>query len=267
METNPTSTRLAGKVAVVTGAGSSGPGVGVGKATSVLLAREGARVVLVDLVEERAVETLRLIEQDGGEAHIVVADLADQSAPQQVIDSAVARYGTVDILVNNAAIAALVGILDTTPELFKRLMAINMVAPYLLTKAALPVMIEGGGGSIVNVVSVAAIRGTAAPQTAYAMAKSALLGMTVDIANAFGRNGIRINSIAPGHIDTPMRDGLATATGRTPGTLDFSDRTALGFEGDAWDIARAAVFLCGPDARYITGVLLPVDGGTTTRSP
>src|SRR5262249_14855800 len=154
-----TSRKLSGKVAIVTGAGSSGPGLGTGKATSVLFAREGASVVLVDKFEDRAKETLEMIEGEGGEATIVTADLADPSAPQRVTDEALASYGTVDILVNNAAISSSTSLLDTSVELLQQILAVNLAAPFLLMKAVVPVMQRAGGGSIVNVSSIAALRG------------------------------------------------------------------------------------------------------------
>jgi len=259
--------KLAGKVAIVTGAGSQGPGFGTGKAISVLFAREGARVVLVDVEEERAKETLRLIEDEGGDAVILTADLATAGSAQEIVDATVSRYDTVDILVNNAAISATTSLLDTTPELYDRVVAVNLTAPFMLCKAAIPVMIEGGGGSIVNISSVASMRGTGGRgQAAYAASKAALMGLTIDVADVYGTEGIRINCIAPGIITTPMRDNAMRQAGLDPATMDLSFKTSVGFEGDAWDIARAALFLGGPDGRYITGVMLPVDGGTVARS-
>lgn len=259
--------KLEGMVAIVTGAGSSGPGVGTGKAISVLFAREGARVVLVDLYEERAKETLTLIEEVNGEATIVVADLREVDSCQHVVNEAVRRYGTVDILVNNAAISSSTSILDTTPELYGQILALNLTAPFFLTKAAIPIMVEVGGGSIVNIMSIAAMRGQGGRgRTAYAASKAGMLGLTVDVADSFGSQGIRINTVAPGIIDTPMRTAAIRQGGLNPEQVDLSSMTSLGFEGDAWDIAHAALFLAGPDARFITGVMVPVDGGTTARS-
>jgi len=259
--------KLAGRVAIVTGAGSSGPGFGTGKAISVLFAREGAKVVLVDKFEDRAKETLRLIEEEGGKGTVVTADLADIPACQHVVDEAVARYGGVDILVNNAAISSSTSLLDTTPELYHQVIAVNLTAPFMLSKAAIPVMIERGGGAIIHITSIAAMRGQGgAGATAYATAKAGLRGMMVDVADAYGKQGIRVNCIAPGMIDTPMRAAAMRQAGVDPASIDLSFRTCLGIDGDAWDIARAALFLGGPDGRYITGVLLPVDGGATSRS-
>ncbi len=259
--------KLQGKVAIVTGAGSSGPGLGTGRATSVLFAREGARVVLVDMFEDRAKETLEIIEREGGEAIIVTADLADPSEPQRVVDETVTRYGTVDVLINNAAISSSTSLLDTTIELLQQILAVNLAAPFLLTKAVVPVMQKAGGGAIVNVSSIAALRGQGGKgQTAYAAAKAGLEGLMNDVADAYGKEGIRVNCVAPGIIDTPMRNQAMLKAGIQPGTIDLTYKVSLPHEGDAWDIARAALFLAGPDGRYITGVMLPVDGGTVARS-
>ena len=259
--------KLDGKVAIVTGAGSSGPGLGTGKATSVLLAREGASVVLVDKFEERAKETLEMIEAEGGEATIVVGDLAEGPTTGRVVEEAVATYGRLDILVNNAAIPASVSLLDTTDEDWQRFLAINLTAPFMLCRAAIPVMVEGGGGSIVNISSVAALRGNGGTGcSAYAATKAGLEGLMIDVADAFGTKGIRINCVAPGLIATPMRDEAVRSKGGDPSKLDLTYKTSLGIEGDGWDIARAVLFLAGPDGRYITGVMLPVDGGAVARS-
>jgi NAD(P)-dependent dehydrogenase (short-subunit alcohol dehydrogenase family) len=264
--------KLAGKVAIVTGAGSSGPGVGTGKAMSVLFAREGAKVVLVDKFEDRAQETLALVEDEGGEASIVLADLEQIDAAQPIVDTTVERYGGVDILVNNAAITSSFSLLDTTVEQYQRVLAINLTAPFMLSKAAIPVMIERGGGSIVNITSIIAIRGTGSPAAAYGAAKAGLIGLMYDLADTYGKQGVRVNCVAPGLVDTPMRDNAMVEAGvdramlsQIKEQIDLSSRTALGFEGDAWDIARTALFLAGPDGRYLTGLHIPVDGGTTAR--
>jgi NAD(P)-dependent dehydrogenase (short-subunit alcohol dehydrogenase family) len=259
--------KLAGQTAIVTGAGSSGPGVGTGKAISVLLAREGASVVLVDKFEDRANETLALIEDEGGDATVVIADLADMSAGPQVVDEALARYGGVDILVNNAAVASSTSLLDTSPALYEQILAVNLTAPFMLSKAAIPRMVERGGGAIVNIISIAALRGQGGSgQAAYAASKAGLIGLMTDVADSYGKQGIRVNCVAPGIIDTPMRNASIIQAGLDPKELDLTFKTSLGIEGDAWDIARAVLFLAGPDGRYITGVVLPVDGGTVARS-
>ena len=214
-----------------------------------------------------AKETLGLIEADGGEATVVVADLRDPASYDAIVDQAVTQFGRVDILVNNAAVSASTGILDTTLELYAEVLAVNLTAPFFLTKAVIPYMAAVGGGSIVNIMSIAAMRGQGGRgRTAYAASKAGMWGLMVDVADAHGLDGIRVNTIAPGIIDTPMRASAIRQGGHDPALVDLSSKTSLGFEGDAWDIARAALFLAGPEGRYVTGVLLPVDGGTTARS-
>jgi NAD(P)-dependent dehydrogenase (short-subunit alcohol dehydrogenase family) len=257
--------KLEGSVAVVSGAGSIGAGFGIGKAISVLLAREGASVVLVDISEERARDTLAVIESEGGKGAVVVADLEQVGSPARIVDEAIQAFGGVDILVNNAAHTGGVGLLDTSDELLQQMYAINIAAPFMLCKAAIPSMIERGGGSIVNITSIMALRGQGASAAAYAMTKSALMGLTVDLADAYGRDGIRVNTLVPGMIASPLLAGLLESKGLDPKTLDLANRTALGVMGEGWDIARAAVFLAGPDAKYVTSVLLPVDGGASMR--
>jgi NAD(P)-dependent dehydrogenase (short-subunit alcohol dehydrogenase family) len=259
--------KLAGKVAIVTGAGSSGPGTGTGKAMSLTFAREGASVVLVDLFEDRARETLDMIEGEGGTASIVTADLSDASQCERVVEEAVSQFGGVDILVNNAALTSPYSLLETTADYLQKVIAVNLIAPFLLCKAAIPRMIERGGGSIINITSIASLRGQGGKGcAAYASAKAGMNGLMVDIADSYGREGIRINCVAPGLIDTPMRDTSIRRAGLDKAKINLGGRNCLGFDGDAWDIARAALFLAGPDARYITGVHLPVDGGVISTS-
>jgi NAD(P)-dependent dehydrogenase (short-subunit alcohol dehydrogenase family) len=137
----------------------------------------------------------------------------------------------------------------------------------MLSRLSIPIMIDRGGGSIVNITSIAAMRGTGGKSNAtYAASKAGLEGLMIDLADAFGKKGIRVNCVAPGIIDTPMRAQAALAAGVDPKTINLGAGTALGIEGDGWDIARAVLFLAGPDGRFITGVLIPVDGGKTAIS-
>ena len=259
--------RLKNDVAIVVGAGSSGEGIGIGKAISLLFAREGAKVVLVDLHEDRAEETRRLIVDEGGEALVVAGDVADGADCQRIVDTAKEHYGNVSVLVNNAAFTPLLGVADTSAELFTKVTSVNVTGPFLMTQAVLPGMIERGGGSIVHITSVSAIRSTNGHQTAYAASKAALLGLMIDVANEHGRNGVRVNCISPGMIDTPLRKTTMRDMGINPDDYPFGVQSSLGHAGDGWDIARAAVFLSSDEARFITGVHLPVDGGLTTRQP
>ena len=255
--------KLEGRVAIVTGAGSKSSGLGTGKAISVALAREGARVVLVDRHEDRAKETLEWIEREGGTATIVNVDLTAPANCQTVLDAALEQFGRIDILVNNAAVFPGTDIVQTSLEEFQEAVDVNLTAAFLLCKGAIPVMVEVGGGSIVFITSVLAIRGPSPP--AYAATKAAVTGMAISIANSHGKQGVRANCIAPGMIDTPMRAASMARSGIDPETVDATKHTSLGYGGDAWDIAHTVLFLVGPEGRYFTGQHLLVDGGCTTR--
>jgi NAD(P)-dependent dehydrogenase (short-subunit alcohol dehydrogenase family) len=252
-------------VALVTGAGSKADGMGTGKATAVALARAGARVVLVDRHEERATDTRRLIEAEGGTAVVAVADLAGEAECAAVVDAAVRAFGRLDVLVSNAATFLPVGILDTTEEQWARSVAGNLTVPFMLAKHALPEMLGSGGGSIVFVSTVVAVRGPG--PHAYATTKAGLEGLTVSLATTMGPRGVRVNTVIPGMVDTPMRTASIAAAGLDEATMTVGTATATGRSGDAWDIANAVVFLASPAAKHITGVMLPVDGGATVRLP
>lgn len=259
--------RVDGKVAIVTGAGSTpGPGIGTGKATAVVLAREGAKVVLVDLFPERAEETRELIEKEGGEALVVQADATQAAACEAVVARAVEAFGTVDVLVNNIGRASVGTVVDISEQDWDRALDINLRTTFLASKYAIPVMAANGGGSIVNICSISALRGDGT--AAYSAAKGAMLALTVDMAYSHGRQGIRVNAIAPGHITTPMVHSVSA-----PGPqAEFMDRMRseaglLGTPGDGWDVGWAAAFLASDEARWITGATLPVDSGVLSVTP
>ncbi|HEY7106650.1 MAG TPA: SDR family oxidoreductase [Acidimicrobiia bacterium] len=253
--------RVEGKSAIVTGAGSTpGPGVGTGKATAIVLAREGAKVLLVDLYPERAEETLAIIEGEGGTAAVFQADATSAADCEAMVHAAVDAFGALDILVNNIGLASLGTVVDTSEEAWDRALDVNLRTAFLASKYSVPVMAAQGAGSIVNVSSISALRGDGT--VAYSAAKGALLAMTVDMAFSHGRQGIRVNAIAPGHITTPMVHSVSAPGPRA----DFMDTMRaeaglLGTPGTGWDVAWAAAFLASDEARWITGVTLPVESG------
>jgi NAD(P)-dependent dehydrogenase (short-subunit alcohol dehydrogenase family) len=259
--------RVEGKVAIVTGAGSTpGPGVGTGKATAILLAREGARVLLVDLHPERADETKAVIADEGGASEVFGADVTKAAECEAMVNAALDAFGTVDILVNNVGLASLGTVVDTTEEAWDRALDINLRSAFLASKYAVPVMADKGAGAIVNVSSISALRGDGT--LAYSSAKGGLLAMTVDMAYSHGRQGIRVNAIAPGHITTPMVLSVSAPGARAEfmNTLR-AEAGLLGTPGTGWDVGYAATFLASDEARWITGACLPVESGVLSVTP
>jgi NAD(P)-dependent dehydrogenase (short-subunit alcohol dehydrogenase family) len=259
--------RVEGKVAIVTGAGSTpGPGVGTGKATAVVLAREGAKVVLVDLHAERAEDTARMIDDEGGEALVFAADATRAADCEAMVQAALHSYGRLDILVNNIGLASVGTVVDTSEEAWDRAFAINLRTAFLACKFSVPPMAAQGRGAIVNISSISALRGDGT--VAYSAAKGGLSAMTVDMAYSHGRQGIRVNAVAPGHITTPM---VLSVSGDGPRTGYMntlrSEAGLLGTPGTGWDVAWAATFLASDEARWITGVTLPVDSGVLSVTP
>ena len=267
--------RLAGKVAIVTGAGQQpGPNIGNGRATAILFAREGARVLLLDREQAAAEETAREIESAGGEAAVVAGDVSVEDDCRAAVVSCTERFGTLDIVHNNVGIARGDNWCEAIElERWERIMRINAGGALLIAKAALPVMRERGHGVITNVSSIASlVAGTtpmANPPAAYKMSKAAMNALTLSLAQSYAAHGIRVNAILPGLIDTPMGvDSVARALGvsREDYAAKRDQSVPLkGGMGSAWDIARAALFLASDEARFITGVLLTVDGGQSAR--
>ena len=259
--------RLKGKVAIVTGAGSQGNGFGTGKAIAYSFAREGAQVCLVDREPQRAEETLMLISEAGGDAFVHTADVTDSKACQGIVEETVARCGKLDLLINNVGIATASERGDELDEAnWERLMNVNLKSAVLMSKYAIAQIIKSGGGAIVNISSVASV--ISSGSIAYAGSKAAMNSLSCELAILHGRDAIRVNTVAPGHIFTPLVTDLFDK-----GVLNAKDRETrrkvapLGIEGDAWDIAAAALFLASDEARFITGVFLPVDGGVTRIAP
>jgi NAD(P)-dependent dehydrogenase (short-subunit alcohol dehydrogenase family) len=257
--------RLRGKTAIVTGAGAAGPLAGTGAATALVFAVKGADVVILDRDGERAGHTQQRIEELGGRAAVFVADITDPDQCRAAADFAVSEFGRLDAVVNNAAIAPTED--AGSHELWLQVLELNLTAAKLMAEAARP-HLEERGGSIVNISSVAGLRSGAG--LAYSASKSGLIGLTKALAFEYGREGIRVNSIAPGHVLTPMGMGYQSAgwVGELKGARRMRAAAGLlGTEGTAWDIAYAALFLVSDEARWITAVTLPVDAGTTEVMP
>jgi len=253
--------RLEGKVAIITGAGSSGPGIGNGKATAIVFAREGAKILLVDNMLDRAEETLIAIKEEGGEASTFQANVTSASDCQKMVETAVERYGRLDILDNNVGISRRGTVLEVSEEDWDTVMAVNVKSIVLASKYAIPKMIEGGGGCILNISSIAGLR--AHSSTPYTASKAAVIGLTFSMAADHGPNNIRTNCIAPGLVYTPMVAPRMNDILRDQRLSAAPLRT----EGTAWDIAYAALYLCSDEARWVNGVTLPVDAGLTSVSP
>jgi len=247
--------RLEGKVAIVTGAGSRGPGIGNGKAAAVLFAREGAKVLLVDRFPERVNETLQMINDEGGEASVITGDVTGAEDCRAIVAAAVERYGKLDILHNNVGIDSTGSVVDIDVEEWDRVMDINLKSMMLTSKFAIPQMIAGGGGSITNISSVAALR----PRNmdAYSTSKGGVIALTRAMASSHAEDHIRVNCIVPGMVYTPMVAEILDEEGRQKRWQS----TPLQTEGTGWDIGWAAVFLNSDEARWITGIVLPVEAG------
>ena len=254
--------RVEGKVAIVTGAGSiPGPGVGTGKAISVALAREGAKVLLVDLHPERAEETLRMIKEEGGEATVFRADCTKWQDCAAMVMAALDTFGTVDILVNNLGLASFGTVVDLHERDWDRTFDINLRTVFLASKYAVPVMAAQGSGSVINLSSISAQRG--GRTIAYSAAKAGVEAMTFDMAHAHGRQGVRVNCVLPGNIVTPVAANIISVLPDSDELEELRRQSSMiGTPGNAWDIAAAVVFLASDEARWITGVTLPVDAGS-----
>jgi NAD(P)-dependent dehydrogenase (short-subunit alcohol dehydrogenase family) len=255
--------RLKGKVAVVTGAGSQGEGIGIGRATAIWMACEGAKVCLVDRERDRANETFEMIQVAGGDAFACDGDVTNVDDCERFILETYQRYGAVDVLVNNVGVAGAPNRLENFDEsAWSRVIETNLKSVILMSKAALPYLQSRGGGSIVNVSSIAGIRAHGSG-FAYGPSKAALNHLSCELALTYGREGVRVNTVAPGHIFTPLVRELLPDDAR----VVRRNVSMLGIEGDAWDVAGACVFLASDESRFITGTLIPVDGGVVATAP
>ncbi|MEK6299593.1 MAG: SDR family NAD(P)-dependent oxidoreductase [Acidobacteriota bacterium] len=261
--------RLKDKVAIVVGAGQTpGDTIGNGRATAILFAREGARVVLVDCDKESALETQALIEAEGGSCISVKADITQQADCEAFVRAAIEAYGRVDVLHNNVGIGG--GddeILSLKETAWDRIMSVNLKGMFLSSRSVLPVMREQRSGSIINISSIAAICSTGI--VAYKTSKAGVNALTHQIALENAKFNIRANAIMPGLMNTPMAiEGISKARGIPKEDLIRQRDAAVplgGKMGTAWDVAYAALFLASDEAKFITGVMLPVDGGQSAR--
>lgn len=250
--------RLAGKSAIITGAGATDSGFGTGAAMAMLFAGEGARVCLADRDADAAERSLRHVKRAGGAGFIAVGDVTDPEGCAAFAAQAMERFGRLDIVVNNVGVTEKPSPVDELDiEAWRRIVDTNLQSAVLMSKFAVPPMRAGGGGTIINIASIAGI--LAYGSLAYGPSKAAMIQLTRDLAVLHGKDGIRVNAVAPGHIYTPLVDGMLSPEMRS------ARRKAgpLGLEGDSWDVAKAALFLASDDARFITGACLPVDGGVT----
>ncbi len=260
--------RVRGKAIIVTGAGSIGPGVGNGKAASILYAREGGRLLLVDRDPAAAEETRRLIAGESGQAIVLACDVTSSAECRRMAETCLAAYGRIDVLHNNVGITIPGGPVELSEADWDRTMQVNVKSVFLTCKHVLPVMERQGRGVVVNIASHNAIRSLPAVAVAYAASKAAVIALTREVAMEYAAKGIRANAILPGLMDTPLvQVQLAGAYGGGAEEVRRR-RDALcptGKQGDAWDTAYAALFLASDEAKYITGTALIVDGGITSR--
>ena len=261
--------RLKDKVAIVTGAGSSGPGWGNGKAAAVLFAREGAKIFAIDINEDAARETQEIIRSEGGACAIRAVDVSDSEQVQAMVDECMSTYGQIDVLHNNVGILKLGDVVELDEEDWDKVVAVNLRSMYLTCKYVIPHMLARSSGAIVNIASIAGARYMGVPYIAYSTTKGSILPFTRDVALQYADKGIRANTILPGLMDTPMIVGPLQNV-YADGDLDDmlrarAEQVPMKRMGDAWDVARAALFLASDDAQYITGAELVVDGGITCK--
>ncbi|HHY61721.1 MAG: 3-oxoacyl-ACP reductase FabG [Bacillota bacterium] len=244
--------RLDGKVAIITGSGR-----GLGKEAAFLFAEEGAKVVVCDINRQSAEEVALAIVDAGGEAMATMVDVTDSESVQRMVDAAMERFGTIDVLVNNAGITADAQLVKMTEDQWDRVIAVNLKGVYLCTKAVAPIMIAKGSGRIINTSSVVGIYGNFG-QSNYVATKAGVIGMTKVWAKELGRKGITVNAVAPGFTMTEM---MSTVPEKV--LTGIRDRTPLGRLGEPRDIAYAYLYLASNEASFVNGATIQVDGGLT----
>jgi hypothetical protein len=261
--------RLAGKTAIVTGAGSVGPGWGNGRAISTLFAEEGASLFLVDRNLANLQETVERIGPTSASYEIFEGDVTDPESIHAMVSGCVERFGGVDILVNNVGGSAAGGVVDLDEQAWDAQLRYNLSSVFLTCKATVPLMIERGGGAIVNIASASGIRYSGSPQVGYAAAKAGVIQLSRVTAVQYAPMNVRVNTVVPGQLSTPMVE-TRLAGQRAGGDVEalLKSRIAripMGFAGDGRDTAYAALYLASDEARFVTGAEIVVDGGMTIR--
>ena len=256
---------LTDRVAIVSGGGAVGDGIGNGRAAAILLARAGTKVLVADLDLGLAERTVEMILAEGGTAAAMACDVTREADCQRIVEAAVDRWGRLDFLDNNVGIGSRGSVVDEKPEQYRRVMQINVESMFLLSRHAIPAMIKTAkGGAIVNISSISALRPRGL--TTYTTSKAAVIGLTQAMAVDHGRDNIRVNCICPGPMYTPMvyaqGNGMSEAA-----RAQRANASLLKTEGTGWDVGHAVKFLLSDYARYITGQVLVVDGGVTLQSP
>ena len=261
--------RVAGKVALIAGAGCVGPGWGNGRAAAVLFAREGAKVFAVDKTADAMTETVARVGNDG-EIATYVCNVLDDGQVAAMVAACRERFGRIDILLNNVGGSAPGGAAEMAEQVFDQQIDYNLKSVFLTCRHVIPVMIAQGGGAIVNTASTSGISYSGSPQIGYASSKAAVIQFSRVTAVQYAKNGIRVNTVIPGQMHTPMVEARL-AKQRTGGDIEALlqsrlKRIPLGFAGDGRDTAAAVLFLASDEARFITGTEIVVDGGMTARS-
>ena len=259
----PKGDRVAGKVAIITGAGSSAEGIGNGRAAAIVLARHGAKIALVDFNEKSAHETAQMIADEGGESIVIQADVTKVEDCERIVRTTVERFGRLDILFNNVGTSRIKGTaLDVDLDAWDRGWQINVKSMVMMVRFAVPEMKKSGGGSIINNASITAFSGGHI-NLFYPTSKAAVLHLTRTMAGQHGQDGIRVNSIAPGFVYTPVVYGPGLPEGVREARQNAS---ALKTEGTGWDIGYGVLFLASDEARWVTAICLPVDAGVSNIS-
>lgn len=260
---------LEGKVALVVGAGCIADGIGNGRATAITFAREGATVICADIDAESAENTARMIRDEGLLATSVHLDITDENSVARVVQGVMDEHGRIDVLDNNVGIASVGGVTSLDPDEWDRVFRVNVTGVFNTMRHVIPHMADAGGGSIVNISSVASIRWSGVPYASYYASKAALNHLTRTTAAEFASSHVRVNAVLPGLMRTPMVTnvpGLADAysSDDVEEMMRTRDRQVpMGHMGEAWDVANAALFLASDRAKYVTGLELVVDGGIT----